>query len=126
VKTLSIRQPWAWAILCAGKDIENRGWATGYRGALVIHAGLRMDARGRERLRHEYGIEAPADLPRGGLVGRVRLVDCVTTHPSQWFEGPYGLVLSDPEPLPFVSMAGQLGLFEVPDDDRFSFGETDT
>lgn len=23
---LSIRQPWAWAILCAGKDIENRSW----------------------------------------------------------------------------------------------------
>lgn len=25
---LSIRQPWAWAILHAGKDIENRDWHT--------------------------------------------------------------------------------------------------
>lgn len=23
---LSVRQPWAWAIIFAGKDIENRSW----------------------------------------------------------------------------------------------------
>lgn len=23
---LSVRQPWAWAIIHAGKDIENRSW----------------------------------------------------------------------------------------------------
>ena len=28
MKALSIRQPWAWAILHAGKDIENRDWRT--------------------------------------------------------------------------------------------------
>ena len=26
MKALSIRQPWAWLILHAGKDIENRDW----------------------------------------------------------------------------------------------------
>jgi hypothetical protein len=26
MKALSIRQPWAWAILHAGKDVENRDW----------------------------------------------------------------------------------------------------
>jgi hypothetical protein len=37
---LTIRQPWAWAIAAAGKDVENRSWHTGYRGPLAIHAGL--------------------------------------------------------------------------------------
>jgi hypothetical protein len=26
VKALTIRQPWAWAVVYAGKDVENRGW----------------------------------------------------------------------------------------------------
>lgn len=35
---LSIRQPWLWAILKAGKRIENRKWKTSYRGPLLLHA----------------------------------------------------------------------------------------
>jgi len=35
---LSIRQPWAWAIVHAGKDIENRNWPTRFRGRFLIHA----------------------------------------------------------------------------------------
>lgn len=34
MKALSIRQPWAWLILHAGKDIENRVWQTRFRGEL--------------------------------------------------------------------------------------------
>ena len=36
-------QPWAWAIAVAGKDVENRGWSTTYRGLLAIHAGKGQD-----------------------------------------------------------------------------------
>lgn len=39
IMCLSIRQPWAWAILHAGKDIENRDWATRFRGPFLVHAG---------------------------------------------------------------------------------------
>jgi hypothetical protein len=39
---LSIRQPWAWLILHAGKDIENRDWPTKYRGPFLIHASKGM------------------------------------------------------------------------------------
>lgn len=52
IPALSIRQPWAWAILHAGKRIENRDWrGCKYRGPVLIHAslwpsGLRLD---RER-----------------------------------------------------------------------------
>ena len=56
-----------------------------------------------------------ADLPRGGIVGRAKLMDCVSRHPSPWFFGPNGLVLADVEPLPFIPLKGALGLFDVPE-----------
>ena len=38
MNTLSIKQPMA-TLVCAGvKDVENRTWATNYRGKLLIHA----------------------------------------------------------------------------------------
>lgn len=42
---LSIRQPWAWLILHAGKDIENRTWQTYQRGWFAIHASKGMTRR---------------------------------------------------------------------------------
>ena len=42
MKALSIRQPWAWMILYAGKDIENREWPTRFRGRVLIHASKGM------------------------------------------------------------------------------------
>lgn len=38
-KVLTIRQPWAALIALSVKKIETRGWQTGYRGPLLIHAG---------------------------------------------------------------------------------------
>ena len=38
IRGLSVRQPWAWAITCAGKTVENRSRPTSYRGLLAIHA----------------------------------------------------------------------------------------
>ena len=35
---LSVPQPWAFAILSGGKDIENRNWETPFRGRIWIHA----------------------------------------------------------------------------------------
>ena len=39
MKALSIRAPWWFAILHFGKDIENRTWATNFRGTVYLHAG---------------------------------------------------------------------------------------
>jgi len=39
---LSIRQPWAYLIIHAGKDVENREWPTRVRGNILIHAGKTM------------------------------------------------------------------------------------
>ena len=38
MKVIVIRQPWAWLIVNGFKDIENRSWATRYRGSLLIQA----------------------------------------------------------------------------------------
>jgi len=38
IPCLSLRQPWAWAVLSAGKTIENRKWSTSFRGVFLLHA----------------------------------------------------------------------------------------
>lgn len=46
MKALTVQQPWAWAIVHGGKDVENRTTAWKYRGPLAIHAGTRWSDRG--------------------------------------------------------------------------------
>ena len=38
MKVLSIKQPWASAIVYGLKDVENRNWQTSYRGPILIHS----------------------------------------------------------------------------------------
>lgn len=130
MKAISIRQPWAWAILHAGKRHENRGptWARmRIPPVLALHA-----AKGCTR--EEYadavdtiqdivpGIVVPplAELPRGGLVGVMRMGPTVkwgslmNRDPSTpWLFGPVGLTIAAVEAVPFVPMKGMLGLFET-------------
>lgn len=122
MKALSIRQPWAWLILNAGKDIENRDWPTSVRGRFLIHAskGMTRDEYedGEDTLRViDKRIELPPfeALERGGIVGSAVLTDCVQKSPSLWFFGRYGFELRDVLPLPFRPYRGQLGFFEVDD-----------
>lgn len=46
MRILTVRQPWAWAIIHGGKDVENRSRniAGNYRGPIAIHAGMAIDA----------------------------------------------------------------------------------
>lgn len=121
MRTLSIRQPWAWLILNAGKDVENRDWPTKYRGLVLIHAGKGMTRDEYENADDCAAMCAPLiDMPpfealeRGGVVGIAEIVDCVTESASPWFFGPYGFVLRNARPLPFMPWRGQLGFFDVP------------
>jgi hypothetical protein len=126
---LSIRQPWAWLIMQAGKDIENRNWPTKVRGRVLIHASKGMTAeewRGAwafaVRVAPESSMIKAAlqnhdtlnkNIHRGGIIGSVEIVDCVNRSASPWFMGDYGFVLRDPQPLPFYPCRGQLGFFKV-------------
>lgn len=125
MKAISIRQPWAWLIVHGGKDVENRDWATKYRGRVLVHA-----ARGMTRSEWEDAIDTarhagvPVDvlrngcnfdqLQRGGVIGAVDIVDCVQQSDSPWFFGTHGFVLRNPAPVPFTPWKGQLGFFDVP------------
>ena len=50
------------------------------------------------------------EIKGGGIVGIAEIVDCVTSHSSKWFEGPFGFILRKRRPLPFVKWTGVLGL----------------
>lgn len=119
---LSVRQPWAWAIIFAGKDIENRSWQAvnhglRQRGRIAIHASKGMTREeyedGKDTIEHLGGLcPAPADLLRGGIIGSVEVIDVVDEHKSPWFCGPRGLVLHNPEACEFIPALGALGYFE--------------
>jgi ASCH domain len=124
MKALSIRQPWAWLILHAGKDIENRNWqprnpGLRFRGTCLIHAGIALQPISDELrvwVKQSSGVDLPRsdELPRGGIVGQVDVIDVVRASSSPWFEGPCGLVLANPKPLPFAPSQGKLGFFRAP------------
>jgi hypothetical protein len=125
---LSIRQPWAWAIINAGKDIENRSWPTKLRGPICIHAAkgmtnadfesamLFMDATFPVTLASRLGRRRSAteslEARRGGIIGTVEIVDCIRSSDSPWFFGPYGFVLRNVKPVDFIPVKGALGFFD--------------
>ena len=116
MKALSIRQPWADAIIWHGKDVENRTWQTRFRGPILIHAAK---AWGRDEKADLAWLEdftatklEDGDKPHvGGIIGKAEIVDCVSEMDSRWFWGPYGFVLRNAEPLPFQPCKGRLGFF---------------
>lgn len=119
MRALSVRQPWAWLIVNGHKPIENRDWATNFRGEVLIHAGLTMTrpyyADVAADIATTFDIQLPAyeTLERGGIVGVATIVDCVTESESLWFQGEYGFVLENARPLPFHSCKGALSFFDV-------------
>ncbi|MDV6979624.1 ASCH domain-containing protein [Mycobacterium intracellulare] len=140
MKALTVRQPWAWAIINAGKNVENRtrNIAGRYRGSLLIHASRTEDitAWGHPAIR-----DATKDphLPRGLVYGVIiGVVDLVDVHNAYYDNGlpiqhtecdrdcePWGepgpgvhhLVLRNPRPLPTpIPCRGALGLWTPPAD----------
>ena len=89
MRILTVRQPWAWAIVHGGKDVENRvrNLAGGYRGPVAIHAGAVYDKTAdshpeMQQLARHFGVESMSDhLIAFGqhayrhIIGVVELVD---------------------------------------------------
>lgn len=118
---LSVRQPWAWAILHGGKVIENRtmgairaGKMT--TGTICLHAasGMKEDEYrwGLWRLA-KHGVTAPRPdkLLRSAIIGIVDVVDIITESDSEWFGGKAGLVLENPVAIDPIPAKGALGYF---------------
>ncbi len=103
IKALSIKQPYPHHIFHDGKDVENRDWYTKGRGWFIVHAGVSKSELDDDQMH----------LPRGGVVGMARIVDCVREMESRWFFGRVGFVLRDAFPLPLILCRGQLGFFSL-------------
>lgn len=120
-QALSLQQPWAWVILFAGKRIENRTWATSYRGRIYLHAGMRIDWDGLSDLEEEIRAVPEPRPPayRAALVGVADLVDCVRPEDVEhtqrdWAIGPWCFVLENVRPLSEpIPYRGSLGIFRV-------------
>lgn len=127
MKAITISQPYASLIASGEKWVENRTWATRYRGLLAIHAGKGTQYLSREEL---------AKYPTGCIVAVARLTACVRLCDelagtsrvlcgcSRSFkdilfhshsQGPFCWVLEDvvklDDPIPCV---GKQGLWESP------------
>lgn len=111
-KAISVKQPWAY-LLCAGiKDVENRTWATKFRGRVYIHASAKSACNNgcsshlftEQQMRAiKQSIPAHPDLDRdfqgnlyspfffeehelSAIIGYVDIIDCVVNYPSIWAE----------------------------------------
>ncbi len=82
---LSIWQPWATLLAAQIKLYETRGWATGYRGPIAIHAAISTEGTKLLNYGEKLSIEnllycaeiqpcAIDDLPRGCIIATAELV----------------------------------------------------
>ena len=89
LRALSLWRPWPWLILHAGKDVENRPWATGYRGPLILHAAKTL----AQPILDQLLAGLPASTPRGGdpaALGYVGVADLVEVHHARHCQHPNG------------------------------------
>jgi hypothetical protein len=103
IRAITVRQPWARAILFYGKNIENRGsgFSKRYRGPLLIHAAGAWSERGAldtrvRAARNEVLVRAggPGSLgpvpPSGVRSAIIGVVDVVDAHAASGCCEPWG------------------------------------
>lgn len=119
MKALTIKAPWAWAIIHAGKDAENRTWATSYRGPLAIHSSgacARAYWGWARDWMAKIGVSVPAldELLCGHVIGYVDIVDCVRDSSSPWaMTDHWHWVLANPRACEPFPARGSLGLWNL-------------
>ncbi|RXH05192.1 hypothetical protein [Bradyrhizobium vignae] len=97
------------------KDVENRSWATTYRGPVLIHATQRPDAIRPDEIERRFGVRLACEQQLGGVIGITEIVDCVRPHLSRWYApNHFAFVLHNSRPLPFVRWKGALSLRSAP------------
>jgi hypothetical protein len=115
VHTITLQQPWAWAVIFAGKDVENRSWHPLAPFLMLVHAGRKWDREGAEWMTAS-GIELPDTFDVGGIIGAVRVTGWQEDSASRWavpgywhwnLEGP----LAAEQP---VACRGRPGFFPPP------------
>lgn len=124
MKAITIQQPWAELIIHGvtrsantvprRKDVENRTWPSGYRGPLLIHAGL---GKAYMHDAEAYCLKAK-DMAFGAVIGVVEMYGCKRIDEvvrSEWTDGPWCHLYRNPRPLRNpVPWKGALGLWTPP------------
>lgn len=91
MRVITVRQPWAWAIIHGGKDVENRtrNIAGAYRGPVAIHVGLGL---ADDAIRSPLVAAAVGHLARNGLRGNERVVSRISEedHPRNHVHRRFG------------------------------------
>ena len=128
-KCLSVKQPFAWAVVVGAKDIENRTWRSNYIGRLYIHAGQKEQSElveeVVERVARCRNLTTKAalddyrqhwELGRGAVVGSVYMLGCAVSHGSEWFDPRfrYGFMFTDAKRIEPVPVRGQQRFFTTP------------
>lgn len=121
MKALSVKQPWASAIIDGPKKIENRTWALN-AGRLplrvAIHAGLHIPSDEEIALVASLGYKRQTPFPRGHLIGMATIIACEPMRQPEppWGFGPFMWRLEDrvafETPIP---CKGSLGIWEIPE-----------
>jgi hypothetical protein len=139
MRALTVKQPFAGAILWAGKDVENRTRPMSYRGLLLIHAGL-AEPDWHDFLKVRDTATGPVEWndarrARGVILGAVEVTGCHHAADcgdeeqqggrrlpwrccSRWGQrDQHHIVLANPQPLREpVPCRGMLGLWRLPDE----------
>lgn len=124
-QAISIRQPWGWAIMNAGKDVENRTRKLCSPGWYFLHVGSGGDIDEYNAAVLNFGFphirEVPRfdELPRGGVIGAMKLGEWITESPSKWFIGPKAAKIEAVVALPFQAGRGAQGVFAWDHDRAF-------
>lgn len=136
MKAISLWQPWASLMASGLKRIETRSWSTKYRGPLAIHAALKFSLDQHAAWRgfklagiiDLLAIESFIDLPIGGIIATVNLLDCIQITdrncPSEpelsfgdYTPGRFMWVTENVKPFKkIIPFRGWQGLFNIPDE----------
>jgi activating signal cointegrator 1 len=84
MKVISLYPLWAVLLVHALKKNETRSWEMKHRGLLLIHATQKVTPLEKELCQQEpyrsalasIGISSWKELPTGGIIGQVEVVDC--------------------------------------------------
>ena len=124
MKTLTVKQPWSHLIARGIKRVENRSWATNYRGPLLIHAAKSRDELTEDDIDFIDGLGLGlkwnvAKLTYGAIVAVVNVVECYSVDDlpddlanDPFVRGPFVWLLADAKPVKPIPAKGKLGLWE--------------
>ncbi len=78
IPVLSVKQPWAEALMVGIKKIEHRPVKTNKRGRVYIYASKTLsDTTGQKPGRYGVPSDSIDNLPLGMIIGSIEIVDCV-------------------------------------------------